>query len=534
MAGVEARPATAIPRDAAVKAALRVLQPQGAGDRVVVFATAAAIAPGSSIVEAGPRKLRRGPFTLQAPLTTRKLWLVWADLAFGARFQHPSKVVLVDDATGAPSKPQRLVWWPLVNGKAPFGGTGYRARRQAVWSNVPIRAARRAPSLLRAPAARVALPAGATRDDCLVTIGLRKDPDFKQDFPGVESAFRRLGVRVFTPGHPAGADADGRDLADAVDQMTKPPHNCKDVVVYIDGHGYEEGPTGVLVGYSYTPTVVRRGKQWYRMEPRTVGAADVEGILRDHRETTFKVIVDACFSGRFVLDLPKSEHQNLLTLETASRADEVSWSYLRTVTKNGVVYESRTNNPGNGAPGAQGRGEFTNGLIAGLGRATGSAGEIAAAEAKGGSLLARLIARAPELGKGHDLAQWAGLTAPRSGGSYGGASDVSTPKPPPATFAVDGTVWYQHFTGRSAICVAFATTPAQPNASTSVTVTGGSVTGSRSQAVRLDSRGEGRVRFEIDAYGRYTVEVSVTASGKTVKHTFVVDVDAAAGAAPCA
>lgn len=66
---------------------------------------------------------------------------------------------------------------------------------------------------------------GLTADDCLVTIGLKDDPGFKQDFPGVEGAFRALGVRVFTPGHPAGAAADGVDLADAVDVMTKPPRS---------------------------------------------------------------------------------------------------------------------------------------------------------------------------------------------------------------------------------------------------------------------------------------------------------------------
>lgn len=527
------QPAAAIDRAQAVKIALATLAPQKQKGRVVVFATPSAVPKGSSLVEAGPRKLRRGAFEIAAPLTTGKLWLVWADLAYGARFQHPSRLVLVDDR-GRASTPQRLVWWPLVNGKAPFGGAGYGRQRHAVWSNVPKRAARRAPATTRGPARTAPLPAGATRDDCLITIGLKNDPQFKQDFPGLAGAFRRLGVRVFNPGHPSGADADGRDLADAVDLITKPPHNCKDVILYIDGHGYETGPTGVLVGYRYTPTVIRRGKQWYRMEARTVSAADVEGILRDHRETTFKVIVDACYSGRFVLDLPKSENPNLLALETASRADEVSWSHLRTVTVDGVVYESRTNNPGNASATAQGRGEFTNGFIAGLTAAAASADEVAAAQGKGGSLLARLIARAAELGKNQDLARWAGLTVPRSGGAYGGASDPGTPAPPTSpAFTIGGSGWYQHFTGKSAICVRFDTTAAKPNAATTVTVSGGSVLGPRTRTTRLDSRGEGTARFEIDEYGTYSVEVSVTAGGRTVTRTFTITVTAAAGSAAC-
>jgi hypothetical protein len=532
--GVDAAPALAVSRADAVRVALAVVKPQALKGRIVVFATPAAVPKGSSLVEAGPRKLRRGPFVVKAPLTTRATWMVWADLAYGARLQHSSEVVFVDDATGVAGRPQKLVWWPLVNGKAPFAA-GYAARRYSVWSNVPTHGARPAPFAARAPAApRSALPPGATADDCLVTIGLKNDPGFKQDFPGVVSAFQALGVRAFNPGHPAGADPDGRDLADAVDAMTKPPNNCKDVVIYIDGHGYETGPTGVLVGYRYTPTEVRRGRQWYRMEARTVTAADVEGILRDHRESTFKVIVDACYSGRFVLDVPKSENPNLLALETASRADEVSWSYLHTVTVNGVVYESRTNNPGNTRADHQGRGEFTNGLIAGLTRAAGSATEVADAQAQGGSLLGRLIARAPELGKNQDIARWAGLTAPRSGGAYGGASDVTPPPPPTApSFTVTGTGWWQHFSGHSAICVSFSTSPAEPNAGVVVTAAGGSVTGSRSATTRLDSTGKGTARFEIDAYGSYTITVAVTAGGKTVTQTIVVDVTSSPGSAPC-
>ena len=314
--GATAAPALAVSRAQAVRAALAVVKPQTLKGRVVVFATPAVIPKGSSLVEAGPRRLRRGRFTIKAPLTTKAVWLVWADLVYGARFQHASEVVFVDDATGAAQKPQKLAWWPLVNGKAPFAA-GYAARKNSVWSNVPLRGTKRAPSSARVPAARSELPPGATADDCLITIGLKDDPSFKQDFPGVENAFRALGVRVFTPGHPAGADADGRDLADAIDLMTKPPHNCKDVVIYIDGHGYGTGPAGVLTGYKYTPTVVRNGRQWYSMESRVVSTADVEGILRDHRDTTFKLIVDACYSGRFVLDLPKSENPNLLALDTA-------------------------------------------------------------------------------------------------------------------------------------------------------------------------------------------------------------------------
>ena len=162
--GATAAPALAVSRAEAVRAALAVVKPETLKGRVVVFATPAVVPKGSSLVEAGPRKLHHLPFTIKVPLTTRAVWLVWADLAYGARFQHPSEVVFVDDATGVAQKPQRLVWWPLVNGKAPFAA-GYTARRNSVWSNVPVRGAKRAPSAARAPVTRSELPAGATADD---------------------------------------------------------------------------------------------------------------------------------------------------------------------------------------------------------------------------------------------------------------------------------------------------------------------------------------------------------------------------------
>ncbi len=378
------------------------------------------------------------------------------------------------------------------------------------------------------------LPAHAVDGDCLVTIGLTDDPQFAQDFVGVKAAFHRLGVPIFSPGHPAGADPDGRDLADAIDVMTKPPNNCKDVAIYIDGHGYEKGPAGVLVGYTYTPWKVIKGEQWYNLDPRTVTTADVQGILRDHRQTGFKLIVDACFSGRFVLDLPKSENPNLLVLETAARADEESWSYLRTVTRHGVKYESRTNNPGNTNAKGEGRGEFTNGFIAGLTAAAGSRTEVAAAQRAGGSLLAHLIARAPELGKNQDLARWAGLTVPLGGGAYGGKSDLGNPTPPAQpSFGVAGSGWYHHATGHSAICVRFSTTPAEAAAKVAVTADGGNVSGSRTQSSHLDSHGEGTASFQITAYGTYTVHVKVTAGGKTVSKDIVVDVTPTQTATAC-
>jgi hypothetical protein len=233
-----------------------------------------------------------------------------------------------------------------------------------------------------------------------------------------------------------------------------------------------------------------------------------------------------------VLDLPKDENPNLLVLDTASRADEVSWSYLPTITLGGVAYHNATNNPGNTDPKGQGRGEFTNGLIAGL-RAASTGTNLAVELLAGGSLLARMIERASLLGKHSDVAHSVGLTTPLTGGAYGGAPGGGTTPPAPATFTVEGTGWYQHFTGTSAVCVKFTTTPAQSVAKAVVHASGGTILSSPTYETRLDSRGEVVARIEIGSPATYTIQVDVTAGGKTVTQTVVVTVTSAPGTAPC-
>ena len=57
--------------------------------------------------------------------------------------------------------------------------------------------------------------------------------------------------------------------------------------------------------------------------------------------------------------------------------------------------------------------------------------------------------------------------------------------------------------------------------------------GARTTTTRLNSQGEGAARFEIDSYGTYSIEVSVTAGGRTDSRTFTITVTQAAGSASC-
>lgn len=518
--------ALALDRVQATKLALAALRPEGQPGRVVVFAGKRPLAAIDSVFDAATATAKAKD-TVAAKSLGKKAWLFWEDLQYGARFQHRSVVLLLDDASGAVLLRQKLHWFPLVSGHVPeFVRPAYYSAEYRVYASDAV--TRAAPAgATRTPALRLVPPAAAVRDDCIIFIGLRRDPQFKQDFDGITAAARANGIRVFRAesDNPNLKDPDGSDLRDDVKTLTKPPHNCKDVMVYIDGHGYERGATAVNVGVRLRDSgkTNRKGEKLYYRDTALVRATDIEELLRENRGTTFKLVIDSCFSARFILDVPADEHPNLLVMAVSSRANEVSYSYI--AANDGV--RSRTNNPGNARRDGYGRGEFTNGFLAGLSSFFGSAAELARAQAAGGDLLARAIDRAVTLGRGQDFAQTAGLTESRTQGNLDKA-------PPPATaFSVSLEGWYQHFTGKSAICVKVSTKPPRKGGDYSVSVTGGSVIGSRTATGGLDEGGERRVRFEIDQYDTYTVTVSVTSGGKTETATTTIKVTAAAGSAAC-
>lgn len=455
--GVFAAPAHALTPAQAKKAALAALHPEREHGRVIVFGLQAPIAKGSSVFEAGAAAApKSGHVRISVAPLAAPAWLFWEDLDYGARFQHPSRLVLVDDRTGKATVTRRkLRWYPVVDGKPPaFLGAGYRRAEYRVWSNVPGAPARRTSGVARSSAPPSAIPKKAFADDCVVMIGLRDDPQFAQDFAGVNAEAHRLGIRAFVVNSgDKNADPDGKSLAAAVSQIVAAPTRCKDVMIYMSAHGYETGPTAVHVGMKWRKDgPPRNGKQLWLGTSADVTADDLSQIMHDHPKTTFKLVIDACFSGRFILDLPRSLHPNLLVLATAARADEESYSYLDQVElTNGRKVRNDTNNPGNANPDGQGRGEFTNGLLAGIDDFAGSKAEVAKAQKAGGSLLAHMIERALALGINQDFAARWKLMKPlvSSAASPGErpAGPVAAPKVDPiravfvqAEFATDYSV----------------------------------------------------------------------------------------------
>lgn len=469
--------AAALSSTRARQIALRILAPERQVGDVVVFGLAHALGSSDTVfpVVSGSGEIRlprkgNGPLVRERPIGQRA-WLFWEDLAHGARFQHPSRLLLLSDRSGRVLRNQAYNWWPLIDGRdPPFIGAGYNSPHYQVFSGARTshgasdavdRSAltfghalgRWNPfaSSAAAPPGAIQLPAGAFDGECIITIGLKRDPQFAQDFNGINAAaaqFRAYGLKgAFAPppvtdghGHIL-ADPDGKALQQEVtDAITK--QDCTDIMIYIDGHGYPAPGTKysngksvdaadasphaqVLVGYRWIPAGHDpQGNQLYHKTTQTLDSTDLKAILLAHPTTGFKFKIDSCFSGRFIDDLPRSQYPNLVVLETAANNHEYSWSYLKDAwVKNGLPvdentpgathYVNTTNNPGNTNAQGLGRGEFTNGNLSGFNNFITNAQRIALAQSQGGSLLGHMLADAFITGSTDDFAQTIGILHPQ-------------------------------------------------------------------------------------------------------------------------
>ena len=321
------------------------------------------------------------------------------------------------------------------------------------------------------------MPGNAFKDDCVIDIGRDGDARAAPDFKRLDSLMKRLknagtGIQDFaadsrdtvpkdpTTGRPARPEnaADGDDLKRDVDILVK-RRNCKDVFIFIDGHGAETGVARVQVGgRNWKPRGRPNadGSRSFSGDNAVVTADDLRDILKAHPQTTFKIKIDACFAGRFLLDLTKQEFPNLLILEASSGAQETSSFALpeRTVTgpdgkRRRII--SPTNNPGNAVverpdpdhPGKKirvwdrenGLSEFSNGNFSAFETFITDPALVATAQAKGGSMLARALEHAAAHSDEQDFAAQQGLTHPKTQDNIPGAGPAPAPVPAPSKAA---------------------------------------------------------------------------------------------------
>jgi hypothetical protein len=447
----------------------------------------------------GVEKARR------AHRVTRRSFLFWGDYAPGAGFVHPSRIVLIDAATGEVAFNRLIGWWPEVNGRRVFVRGRGKLRRPRV-----------------GPVARVSAVPGF-KNDCLVTIGDRTDPHFLKGIAAASQMAQKHGM-------PSRAARRVADLGPAIDALAAANPPCKDVMIYIGAHGFAPPGSSVPAGQTEKAQVQVKapaggGKP---AVDESLGLDDIRRIIQKHPQLSFKLVVESCFSGRWTLAMAEP---NLRITLTSSRADEVTFLAVTHAQAgrqvNGAIQWDESapvgeaDEPGDPPP-------FTKGLTQAVddwaADPANQNGELGQALGYGGDH--RDGDRARSLGWQHGRTDDRTDTRGVGPGAGGGGGQ-------PTAFTVDVSGSYRHIApGSSETCWGIQTNPARPNTVVTITVRGPNDY-SQSRTDSTDSNGFVRLRTPIGQTGTYTAEVHATAAdGATASGTGSVNVTGAAGTCP--
>lgn len=309
-------PATAeaaFSRSAAASIALRVLAPARQAGAVIVYETARPLGPRQVVFPAVLDSAPESGAQLTVPPIGQPAWLFYEDLEPGARFSHPTRTLLISRRSGRVLRDLSSDWWPLVNGADPPFVADPLARRFQIFNDTSQGSLVGTPPRLAARATQapgpIVLPPNSLAGECIIQIGLMSDKEFAQDFVGVNAVADSLapyGLQNFTVAptldamnrviaQPNGA-ALQQSVTDAIAN-----HGCKDILIYIDGHGTAPGNSvnaRVLVGMRWIKTGTDPdGTEHWTTMPQYVTSLDLQAILNAHPSTGFKFKIDACYWG---------------------------------------------------------------------------------------------------------------------------------------------------------------------------------------------------------------------------------------------
>lgn len=544
VAGLAAvQPAAAVSRPKAQKAALAALKANKVAGPVIVFGLPKPLAKGVAVSEAGSGPAKRGKTTVAGDVVTftekqkglpAGTWLFWMDLAPYAHFEHPSVMVIIG-ANGKVVRKQALAWWPLVNGKAPafFTPSGYASTRYRVFSHGITATKARRTAL--GVAATSAMTASKYPNDCIVLASDEVDSNFAGDRKAIAATATKLGI-------PLERATSAKDLEATVEKLANAAPKCTDVIIYLDAHGYPA--TGSNFAHPSSPgnnipesahaqvalahIEVKFGPGFTvttTVKTNTLDAVAVRKVMAAHMNLTFKLVVDACFSGRWS---ELSDQSNLRVILAASRSDQMSFGYI--ANNPNYAMSSQTNAVVTTIAGSANlnvtntyqAGGFTNAITTGLATWL--------AISPNSDDLAKGLAQAFNLASTIDASQIVGITVP-------GLNDFTATRPhaPPGTpFTVSVAMTYRHIgPGKSEVCVKITTTPARARAAVHLRVAGPGVVSGGDQTLSLGDDGTLFVRIPINQFGDYTAGADVTAApGDTATAAGQETVSAAQGDCP--
>jgi hypothetical protein len=342
--------------------------------------------------------------------------LFWEDLDYGAKFVHASRLLLLDDRTGAVVRKSDMRWWPMIGTRAPpfIRQRGPADSRFRIYTRFrrpfPFYGSNPPPAAVTSTTGATAhvrqLAPSAYSGDCLVTL---VDPAFSADRQRMSAAFSQRGIRVFDVPRTARGAPGGAELQAFVKQLSR---ICPDIIIYISGHGSE----GIVtVGQVATEDIPPPGSKRFfphatniRFRDADVSAGDLVTILKANPQNSFKFIIDTCFAAEFTLRFTAT---NALMMP--------GMKLLVTSSGMGPSYQS----PGGST--------FTNGLVDALPMAdTQVAAEAFTGFPPGVTPGARLIERAAAQTVHTDWGQYLGLSHPKQ---ISNLLPPGTSSPPPPT-----------------------------------------------------------------------------------------------------
>ena len=316
--------ADALTKQRASQIAVKKLRAKKAKQPLVVFGLSKSLPRRTVVTEAVKRK---GTPRGDARAVGRRFWLFWADLRPQAHFMHPSVLLLVDDVSGRVIRRRSLFWWPLVDGKRPpflRSTAAYHAKRFRVFANVPLRRAQSgsAAAWRLGSSAQITGPPNVT-NDCLIVMADRADPIFRGDLRAIERTAASLRLRRANARH-------AKQLRRRIKELRAGPPPCTDIVIAITAHGwpktgsnYPHPAGGGNIPESDSAQVTLKTAKGRAFN---FNARQLREIMRENSDVTFKLIVDACFSGRWVEEL-KGE-ANMRIAVASARSDQMGFGYF--------------------------------------------------------------------------------------------------------------------------------------------------------------------------------------------------------------
>lgn len=453
------------------------------------------VAKGARIGQGGPRE--------RARRVKRRAWLFWLDQAPGAGFQHASVLLVVDDRSSRVVRRQRLTWWPEVDGRRQFAGA----------RGAKVRPPRRTASSATVP---------GFANDCIVTIGDRLDPYFLRGMAAMNALGQRHGM-------PVAAARTVADLGPRIDELAQRNPPCTDVMVYVAAHGYAPAGSNIPdAAESDTGKVlVRSSRPGGGVDEEPFDTEQLKAIMRARPNLTFKLVVEACFSGMWTTAMAQP---NIRITLTSSRAGELTFLAVtdpRRGTQSKGKLELRGAEVGD-PDDADDPPPFTAGVVKAIDDWAASA-----EERSKGEELGRALGYAGTHREG-DRARALGWQSGRTDDRTGERPHAPPPGPPqPVPYTLSVTPSYRHIgPGQSEVCFGVQTSPPRPGADVRVQVSGPGVV-AQPPLARTDANGFVLVRAPINQYGLYTAGIEARApDGATANTSSAVTVGPQQGTCP--